>query len=69
MNERTLSAAIGLTIQLLEKAAEISTVVAKAQGEGRTELTQEEWQSLTLADDSARVSLVSAIEAAKADGQ
>lgn len=66
MNATAISAAIGLTLQLLSKATEISTVVAKAQADGRTTLTPDEWQSITAADDAARASLVSAIEAAKA---
>lgn len=69
MNPTALSAAIELTLQLLAKATEISTVVAKAQGEGRTTLTPEEWQGITAADDAARTLLVDAIEAAKEDGR
>lgn len=69
MNAPSLSAAIELTLQLLAKATEISSVVAKAQGEGRTTLTPQEWQSITAADDAARTLLVDAIGAAKEDGR
>lgn len=69
MNAPSLSAAIELTLQLLAKASEISTVVAKAQGEGRATLTPQEWQSITAADDAARTLLVDAIGAAKEDGR
>jgi hypothetical protein len=68
-NAQTISAAIELTLALITKATEISTVVAKAQGEGRTTLTPEEWQSITAADDAARMGLVNAIAAAKAEGR
>lgn len=69
MNAPSLSAAIELTLQLITKATEISTVVAKAQSEGRATLTPEEWQGITAADDAARTLLVDAIEAAKEEGR
>lgn len=68
-NTSAISAAIELTLQLIAKATEISTLVSKAQGEGRTELTPAEWQSIKTADDAARTLLVDAIEAAKEQGR
>ena len=69
MNAIAISAAIELTLQLIVKATEISTVIAQAQGEGRTTLSPEEWQSITAADDAARTLLVDAIETAKSEGR
>lgn len=62
-------AAIELALELLARAAQISTVVANAQAQNRAELTKEEWDVITAADASARAALVDAIARAKAEGR
>ena len=57
--------AITLLLALLERGAAISALIAKAQAEGRPNLTAEEWKTITDADDAARADLVAAIDAAK----
>ena len=57
--------AVTLLLALLDRAAAISALIAKAQAEGRSNLTLEEWGQITQADDVARADLVAAIAAAK----
>ena len=57
--------ALTLLLALLERGAAISALIAKAQAEGRPNLTAEEWAQITQADDAARADLVVAIDAAK----
>ena len=57
--------AITLLLALLERGAAISALIAKAQAEGRPNLTAEEWKQIVDADDAARADLVAAIDAAK----
>ena len=56
--------AVSLLLALLDRAAAISALIAKAQAEGRPNLTAEEWKQITNADDAARSELVAAIAAA-----
>lgn len=56
--------AITLMIELLNRAAAISSLVARAQSEGR-DLLPEEWQAITDAADQARADLAAAIATAK----
>lgn len=46
---------------LAGQAGVISDMIQKAQAEGRTTLTPEEWATITVADDAARAELVKAI--------
>ena len=57
--------AVTLLLALLERGAAISALIAKAQAEGRPNLTTEEWAQITQADDAARADLVAAIAEAK----
>jgi len=59
-----LLAAIDLTLALLNRAAAISSLVARAQSEGR-DLLPEEWAAIQGDDDKARADLVAAITKAK----
>lgn len=47
--------------RLSESAQVVSAIIAKAQAEGRTDLTPEEWATITGADDAARQVLMQAI--------
>jgi hypothetical protein len=61
-----LSIGISLTnagLELLTKANGVSQLVNKAQHEGRSTLTKEEWDSVIKMDDDARDKLQAAIEA------
>lgn len=51
--------------QFMTQAQQISQIVAKAQQEGRTQLTPDEWKVVTDSDTAARNALVEAIIAAK----
>ena len=64
MSATTITLALEVALQLLSKSQEISAMIAKAQGEGRTQLTAAEWDSVIAADDAARAALVEAIAAA-----
>ena len=57
--------AVTLLLALLDRAAAISALIAKAQAEGRPNLTPDEWKQITDSDDAARAELVAAIAAAK----
>lgn len=57
-------AAIDLTLELLTRAAAISSLVQRAQSEGR-DLLPEEWQAITDDADKARANLAAAIAKAK----
>lgn len=46
---------------LMANATQISAMIAKAQAEGRTDFTAEEWMVVTAADDVARGTLVDMI--------
>ena len=61
MSATTVALAIELVIQLLNKSTDIATLISKAQAEGRTDLTIDEWTSIVSADDNARAKLVEAI--------
>lgn len=63
MNNQTVSAALELAIQLIVQSQRISSLVATAQGEGRTTLKPEEWSAITAEADAARQKLVDAIQA------
>jgi hypothetical protein len=51
-------------VDLLAKSQAISQLIAQAQKEGRTTLTDEEWKGVIGLDDAARVKLDAAIKAA-----
>lgn len=51
-------------MSLFEKFTKASTVIAKAQSEGRTTLTEAEWNEVVGQDDAARAKLQAAIDAA-----
>lgn len=61
-----VDAALSLLIALLNNAATISALIAKAKSEGRDTLSDDEWVSIISADDKARLDLVNAIAQAKA---
>lgn len=51
-------------ITLLQQAQAVSQMIARANSEGRSEFTPEEWSLITGADDAARKALVEAIAGA-----
>lgn len=53
-------------INLSQQAQQVSGIIQKAQTEGRTTLTPEEWAVITGADDAARAQLVAALQKALA---
>lgn len=64
-----IDAALTLLIALLNNAAGISALIAKAKSEGRDTLSAEEWGTIIGSDDAARASLVLAIAKAEAEGR
>lgn len=60
-----IDAALSLLIALLNNAATISALIAKAKAEGRENLSDDEWVSIISADDKARLDLVNTIAQAK----
>ena len=69
MSTVAVNLALELMLALFAKTSEISALIAKAQGEGRTTLTAEEWASIEAADAAARQRLVDAIQKAQAEGR
>lgn len=61
--------ALDIAIAMLSRAAAISSIIATAQGEGRTELTDAEWTMIVSSDDQARADLATAIGRAKQEGR
>lgn len=59
-----IDVAITIALALLSNAGQISMIIQQAKAEGRDTLTPEEWAIITSSADSARASLVSAIQAA-----
>jgi len=51
--------------ELTAKLQTIGAVVLKAQSEGRTTLTDDEWQAVMAVDDEARTALQNAIDQRK----
>lgn len=51
-------------ITLLQQAQAVSQLIAKANAEGRSDFTPDEWALITGADDAARKMLVEAIQGA-----
>lgn len=64
-----ISAAVDLLVALLQNAQQISELIQSAQAAGQTELTPDQWASITGNDDSAEAALTAAIAAAKAVGK
>ena len=64
-----LSAAVDLLVALLSNAQQISQLIQTAQAAGQTNLTADQWATITGADDSAEASLTAAIAAAQAAGK
>ena len=60
--------AISLAIAMLNNAATISQLVAKAQGEGR-DLTDEDWKQILDHDELAKAKAVAELARAKAEGR
>lgn len=61
-----IATAVALTnagLDLLNKSGAISALIAKAQSEGRTTLTDDEWKAVIGLDDDAKKKLANAIEA------
>ena len=61
--------AITLLIALANNAGRISAAITQAQAEGRTELTDEEWQSIVADDEAARILQEAALAKARAEGR
>lgn len=55
-----VDAAISVVLALINNAAQISALIQKAQAAG-TEISAEDWATITSADDAARKALVDAI--------
>ncbi len=64
-----VNAALSLLIALLNNAAQISTLIAQAQAEGRDTLSDDQWSIILATNESARAQLVDAIAKAKAEGR
>lgn len=64
-----VAAAVDLLVALLQNAQSISQLIQAAQAAGQTELTAEQWATITGNDDSAEAALAAAIIAAKAAGK
>jgi hypothetical protein len=62
-------AAIDVVLALISRATAISAMIGKAQAEGRTELSTEEWDQVISENDAAREALAAAIAKAKAEGR
>ena len=54
----------GMGMNMLANAQQISALIQKANAEGRTTFTAEEWVSITSIDSNARAALVAQITAA-----
>jgi hypothetical protein len=68
MSNQTVLSAIDLALALMTRAAQISTLVAQAQADGRTLLTTQEWDAINADDDAERQRLVDEIAKAKGGG-
>jgi hypothetical protein len=68
MSNQTVLSAIDLALALMTRAAQISTLVAQAQADGRTQLTTQEWEAINADDDAERQRLVDEIAKAKGGG-
>lgn len=55
-----IDAAISVVLALINNAAQISALIQKAQAAG-TDISPEDWATITAADDAARAALVAAI--------
>lgn len=64
-----VAAAVDLLVALLQNAQSISQLIQAAQAAGQTELTAEQWATITGNDDSAEAALAAAIITAKAAGK
>lgn len=64
-----VSIALALLTALLEQSGKIAALVQAAQAAGQTDLTAEQWATVTGNDDSAEAALTAAIAAAKAAGK
>lgn len=56
-----VEAVLALLTALLNQAGTISTILQKAKADKRDTLTQDEWQQILAADDSATAALQTAI--------
>jgi len=65
MSVTTISLALEVLLSLLSKTQAISEVIQKANAEGRSELTFDEWANIIDADRAARLKLSDAIEKAR----
>jgi hypothetical protein len=65
----TVDLAITLLIALANNAGRISTAISQAQAEGRTELTDAEFDAIMANDDAARIRQEAALAKAKAEGR
>jgi hypothetical protein len=63
-----VAAAVDLLVALLANAQSIGQIIQTAQASGQTNLTPEQWATITGNDDSAEAQLLAAIAAAKASG-
>lgn len=68
MNSAALLAALDLSLALMSKAQEVSALVRQAHAENR-DLTKEEIDKLTAADDEAIAGLKAAIANAQSEGR
>lgn len=65
----SVSVAVDLLVALLSNASQISQLIQTAQANGQTNLTVDQWASITGSDDSAEAAVLAAIAAAKAAGK
>lgn len=69
MSNATVLSAIDLLLALMTRAAQIQTIIAQAQADGRSDLKPEEWAAINAEDESERQRLVDAIATAKGEGR
>lgn len=61
----TVADAIDLLVSATEAAARLAPIIQKAQAEGRTVLTAEEWAGINQASDAVDAAAQAALPAAK----
>jgi hypothetical protein len=69
MSAKGILVAIDLSLSLLQRAAQISSMVRNAQAEGREDLLPEEWNVLQAQDDEAKARQLDSLARAKAEGR
>lgn len=61
--------AVSLLLALMNNAGKISALITKAQAEGRTDLSEDEWDSIINSDEAAKLKQMEALARAEAEGR